>query len=272
MSSAYATPDPQVTIHGVKTELRRKGGGRPLLFLTALEGWIRDDRYFDLLAEHFDVLCPSLPGFNLSELPANVRRTDDLALFVLSLLDELDLKDALLVGSSFGGWVAAETAIRSTSRLSGLVLVDALGVKHGRPQDRDIADIYVMTQAEVAQRFYHDPAKNRRDVTALPDHVLTSIARSRETLAFFGWEPYMHNPSLKSWLDRIDVPALVLWGADDRFVATDYGRAYADAVPGSRFVIIPEAGHYPHIEQPDRFVAEILAFEKSLAQPVVRAA
>ncbi len=272
MSSAYAAPDPQVIIHGVKTDLRRKGAGRPLVFLTGLEGWIRDDRYFDLLAEHFDVLCPSLPGFNLSELPSSVRRTDDLALFALSLLDELELRDALLVGSSFGGWVAAEAAIRSTSRVSGLVLVDALGVKHRGRDERDIADIYVMTQAEVAQRFYHDAAKNRREVTTLPDHVLTSIARSRETLAFFGWEPYMHNPSLKSWLDRIDVPSLVVWGASDRFVTPDYGRAYADAIPGSRFVIIPEAGHYPHIEQPYRFVAEILAFEKDLAQPVVKAA
>jgi pimeloyl-ACP methyl ester carboxylesterase len=190
----------------------------------------------------------------------------------LSLLDELDLRNTLLVGSSFGGWVAAEAAIRSTDRLSGIVLVDALGVKHGHRQDRDIADIYVMTQAEVARRFYHDASKNRRDVTALPDHVLTSIARSREALAFFGWEPYMHNPSLKSWLDRIDVPALVLWGTDDQFVTSEYGRAYADAVPGSRFVTIPEAGHYPHIEQPDRFVAEILAFERTLARPAVRAA
>jgi pimeloyl-ACP methyl ester carboxylesterase len=257
--------DPQIVVAGMRLDMRRAGSGRPLLMLGGLESWIRDDDYFDALARRFDVIIPQHPGFGASERPAHVAGVADLALTYLSMLEELNLRDVLLVGASFGGWVAAEVAVRSTERLAGLVLVDALGVKHGGRTDRDIADIYAMSNADVAAHFYHDPARNRRDLTQMPEHVLTGIARSRETMALFGWKPYMHNPSLKPWLRRIDIPTLVLWGESDRMVRPDYGRAYAAAIPGARFVSIPEAGHYPHIEQPQRFVAEIEQFAAGLA-------
>src|SRR5258705_325668 len=61
-------------------------------------------------------------------------------------------------------------------------------------------------------------------------------------------------------LARIDAPTLVLWGDSDRIVSPDYGRAYADAIPGARFQSIPAAGHYPYLEQPEAFVAAVSAF------------
>jgi pimeloyl-ACP methyl ester carboxylesterase len=270
MSDPYV-PDPQVTVAGIKTDLRRAGKGRPLLFLGGLDSWIRDEDWSAPLAQRFDLLMPQHPGFGASELPKHMVTINDFALFYLSLLEELDLRDALLVGSSFGGWIAAELAVRSSERISGLVLANAFGVKHGGRYDRDIADFHAMSQAEVAAAFYHAPEKNRRDLTKMPDHVLTGIARSRETLAMVGWKPYMHNPSLKAWLHRIRKPTLVLWGESDRIVKPDYGRAYAASIPGARFVSIPEAGHYPHLEQPHRFVQEIERFAAGL-QPLGRVA
>jgi pimeloyl-ACP methyl ester carboxylesterase len=267
--SIYA-PDPQIAVAGVRIDMRRSGAGAPLLFLGGLETWIRDDRWFEPLAQRFDLLAPQHPGFAHSERPRHVASVGDLALFYLSLIEELELRDVLLVGASFGGWVAAELAVRSCERLAGLVLVDALGVKHGGRDDRDIADIYAMSQAEVARSFYHDPEANRRDLTKMPDHVLTGIARSRESMALYGWKPYMHNPSLKPWLSRIRTPTLVLWGESDGMVSVEYGRAYAAAIPGAEFAPIPAAGHYPHLEQPERFVAEIARF--AAAAPIRRAA
>lgn len=263
--------DPQIEVRGIKTDLRRKGKGAPLVFLQALEGWIRDEAYSDLLAKHYEVFLPQHPGFGLSDLPRHFRSVNDFALFYLDLLDQLNLKDVTLVGSSFGGWIAAEIAIRSTQRISSLVLVDALGIKVGGRDDRDIADIYAMTQADVAKAFYHDPDKNRRDVTKLPDHTLQSIARSRETMCFFGWQPYMHNPTLKHWLHRIQVPTLVVWGASDRVVTPDYGKAYAEAIPGAQFSLIEQAGHYPHLEQPEQFTRLVSAFRDRQVAPARKA-
>ena len=74
MGEPYA-PDPQITVDGIRIDLRRKGSGRPLLFLQGLEGWIRDDRYFDLLARDFDVLAPAHPGSGNPSFRASSRRS-----------------------------------------------------------------------------------------------------------------------------------------------------------------------------------------------------
>jgi pimeloyl-ACP methyl ester carboxylesterase len=70
----------------------------------------------------------------------------------------------------------------------------------------------------------------------------------------------MYNPRLRRWLSRIAVPTLVLWGASDRVVTPDYGRAYAASIPGARFELIERAGHYPEIEQPEVFAERVLNF------------
>ncbi len=92
---------------------------------------------------------------------------------------------------------------------------------------------------------------------------LLPIARSREALARYGWQPYMHDPKLKQRLHRIRVPTLVLWGEADRIVAPSYGQAYAAALPSARFELLARAGHFPHLEAPDRFAASVLAFRET---------
>jgi pimeloyl-ACP methyl ester carboxylesterase len=67
----------------------------------------------------------------------------------------------------------------------------------------------------------------------------------------------MHDPSLRRWLRRIDIPTLVIWGSHDGIVDTDYGRAFAAEIPDTEFVLVDEAGHYPHMERP-QLVADLL--------------
>ena len=70
----------------------------------------------------------------------------------------------------------------------------------------------------------------------------------------------MHNPRLKRWPHRIDSPTLLLWGAEDRIVTPAYGEGWREAIPGARIEIIPQAGHFPHLEQPEAFVERFRAF------------
>jgi pimeloyl-ACP methyl ester carboxylesterase len=70
----------------------------------------------------------------------------------------------------------------------------------------------------------------------------------------------MYNPKLPRWLSRIAVPTQVLWGASDRVVTPEYGRAYAGLIPGATFTLIEQAGHHPEIEQPAAFAAQVAAF------------
>ena len=70
----------------------------------------------------------------------------------------------------------------------------------------------------------------------------------------------MHNPKLTHRIHRISVPTLVIWGASDGLVKPDYGQAYAKLIKGAKFVAISEAGHSPHVEQPEAFLSQVLAF------------
>ncbi len=70
----------------------------------------------------------------------------------------------------------------------------------------------------------------------------------------------MHNPGLARWLHRIDMPTLVMWGAQDGIVTPDYGRAYAERIDGAVFETIADAGHYPQLEQAGVSASAIRAF------------
>lgn len=249
-----------MTVAGVDLEVEDRGKGRPLLFLHAGEGLGPERPWLDLLAARYRVIAPSHPGFGRSVLPDWIGTTDDLAYLYLDLVAKLGLKDAVLVGASFGGWLAAEMAIRSTAAFCKIVLAAPLGIKVGPREIRDIADMHSMTREAYVDLAWADPSKGQLDLTGYSDADLQALVRGREALTLFGWKPYMHNPRLKPWLHRIDKPTLLLWGNRDRIVTPAYGEAWVREIPGARIEVIPECGHYPAWEQPDAFAAKIAAF------------
>ena len=253
----------RLNVHGIAVDIVHRGEGRPLLFLHSDRGVEPEAPWLDCLARHWRVIAPTHPGFGHSDLPGWFSSMDDLALFYLDLAEALDLKEALLVGVSFGGWIAAEIAVRSRARFAGLVLADALGIKVGDRETRDIVDFQGVSLEVLDRLAWHDPAKAARDYAIMSEHDLIGLARSREAFALYGWRPYMHRPQLRHWLHRIAMPTLVLWGESDRIVTPAYGRSYADLIPGARFETIAEAGHYPHLEQPDAFARAVEAFAAS---------
>ena len=147
--------------------------------------------------------------------------------------------------------------MRNTAALSGLVLSAPLGIKLGGVLDRDIADMHSMSRSAFMKKAWADPARGEIDYTKLPDTELAGIARGRESLALFGWKPYMHNPRLRRWLHRIDVPTKLIWGDSDGIVSPAYGEGWCQEIPSATLEIVPNAGHYPHWEQPDAFAAAL---------------
>jgi pimeloyl-ACP methyl ester carboxylesterase len=247
-------------IAGVELEVVERGRGRPLLFLHAGEGLAPERPWLDLLAKRYRVIAPWHPGFGPSALPDWMATVDELAYLYLDLADRLELKDAVLVGASFGGWIAAEMLVRSTARFAKVVLVDPLGIKISDRDTRDIADMHGTPRAELLAMLWADPAKGAVDYTQLPETELAAIVRGRTALTLFGWKPYMHNPRLARWLHRIDRPTLLIWGAQDRIVTPTYGEGWRNAIPGAKLELIDRAGHYPHWEQPEAFVELLTAF------------
>lgn len=245
-------------IAGVELEIEERGKGRPLLFLHAGEGLGPERPWLELLARRHRVIAPVHPGFGNSALPDWFGSVDDLAYLYLDLAEKLHLEDAMLVGASFGGWVAAEMLVRSTARFTKVVLAAPLGIKVSDRDTRDIADMHSMSEADYRARAWADPAKGIVDTTKFVDAELRGLVRGREALCLFGWKPYMHNPRLKPWLHRIDRPVVLLWGAADRIVTPAYREGWLKALPHAKATTIANAGHYPHWEQPEQF-AEIVA-------------
>ena len=249
-----------ISIAGVNLEIEMRGTGRPLLFLHPGEGLQPSRPWLDLLARRYRVIAPSHPGWGNSALPNWCGTVDDLAYLYLDLVGALELRDGILVGACFGGWVAAEMMVRDTQRIACVVLADPLGIKVGGVLERDIADMHAISREEYLRLAWADPAKGEIDLAQLPENELAGIARGREAFATFGWKPYMHNPRLKRWLHRIDLPTLLLWGEQDGIVRPEYGEAWRGEIPGARLELIPDAGHFPHWEQPEEFVDHLSRF------------
>ncbi len=253
--------DDRLKVHGIEVALTRRGKGPTMLMLHGGGGPQPNAPFAGKLAESFDLLVPAHPGFGASPLPDAYDSVDDLAYLYLDLMDQLDLKDVVLMGFSLGGWLAMEIAVKNTSRLKKLILVDSVGCKFGGRTDRDIVDIFATPADQLATLMYHDPAK-APDPTKLSDEEALAAGRNREAMALYGWEPYLHNPKLKGRLHRINVPTLVIWGASDGLVKPAYGRSLAAAIPGAKFAPIEAAGHAPNMEQPDAFVKLVTEFAR----------
>ena len=247
-------------IAGASIEILRRGKGRPVLFLHPHIGMHGSGPFIERLARHVQVIAPSHPGFGHSELPRGMASVDDMSYFYLDLIEELDLRDLVVVGASFGGWIAAEIATKTTQRLSRLVLIGALGAKFGEREKSDIVDIFATPRSRWEELSFRDPAVWLRDYESLPEEELTAMARNREATALFAWNPYMYNPKLKARLHRIRIPTLFLWGAHDGFAPLAYGRSFCAAVPGAKFEEIADSGHFPHMEQPEAVARHAIEF------------
>jgi pimeloyl-ACP methyl ester carboxylesterase len=254
------TASDSLVVEGTRIDLIERGKGRPLLFLHAENGIEPAHAAIEELAKSVRVVAPTHPGFGRPDAPKGMHTVDDLSYFYLDLLDQLDLRDVTLVGVAFGAWIAAEIAVKSTARLSRLVMANAVGIKVGDRQTRDIADIFALTEPEYLEIVYCDPNVGRRDFKSLPPAEVVAAARAREATARFAWSPYFHNPRLKGRLHRIRIPTLFLWGTHDRMVGEAYGRAYCAMISGARFETMERAGHFPHQEQPQIFAEKVIRF------------
>jgi pimeloyl-ACP methyl ester carboxylesterase len=241
-----------VEVNGCKVNLRRGGTGEPLLFLHGASGAPVIMPFMEKLAQRFDVLVPEHPGYGLSDEPEWLDNIHDAAYFYLDLLKQLDLRNITLVGSSMGGWMAMEMAVRDTSRLKSLVLVSPAGIMAPGVQP---ADIFLMPPEELVRRLFHDQkiAEQRLAEPMTPEAIDISL-KNRHTTARLAWEPRLHDPHLPKWLHRIDVPVKIVWGREDRILPVGFVDEYKKLLPRARVHVLESVGHLPHAEKADQFV------------------
>jgi pimeloyl-ACP methyl ester carboxylesterase len=143
-----------------------------------------------------------------------------------------------------------------SSRVSSYVIVDAVGLEvPGHP----VVDFFSLTPAEIAQHRYYDPERYGIDPSTLPPEARQAMADNRATLALYGGRA-MTDPGLAPRLATITTPTLVIWGEADRIADPDYGRAYANAIPGAQYELMTKTGHMPQIETPQQLIDVVRAF------------
>ena len=233
-----------------------QGSGQPYLLLHGGAGPASMAGLASSLAQSGRAIVPTYPGFNGTLRPDRFSRVEDLVLALLQLLDELQLESTVLVGNSFGGWLAAEMALRQSPRIGSIVLLNAVGIDTGSPE-RQIVDPMGVPPQRLAGLAFHDPARYARP-PADADAAAT-MAANQAALRVYAGQPFMHDPSLHGRLAGLKVPACVMWGESDGIVDLAYGQRFAAAMPGAQFLPVAAAGHFPQIEQTAQVVAALHA-------------
>jgi pimeloyl-ACP methyl ester carboxylesterase len=252
------------SVGGLEIAVWEGGSGPDLLFLHPGTGLADHQPFLEQLGLTFHVVAPAHPGFEGSDNSKAFTALGDLAYHYLDVIDTLALDRPVIVGASLGAWLAAEIAARSTAACSRLILTGPLGAKFGGVQEREITDLFAYPIYEQDQFLFADPARAQRSYADADQQDLLTMARNFESFARLAWSPTLYNPKLRHRLARLRMPALVLRGQDDRVVSDAYCRRFAEALPDARYEMIESAGHYAHIEQPDRVCAAIAAFAAAI--------
>ena len=262
MTITKSANESTVTVRETPVQMFSGGSGPALLYIHGAGGNAGWQPYHEELARSRTVYAPSLPGFNGTPRAPWMSTIVDITHFAQDIAGTLGLDRYVLMGSSMGGWVAAEMAAMDDHRLQGLVLIDAAGIK---PQKAEIAEIFMVgADTRQKQRFYDTSQVANYDQYTkemTPDEANVDHS-NREMASRLCWRPYLHNPSLPYYLKKVTTPTLIIWGRQDAIIPLECGELYQQALPNATLKVIDDCGHSPQIEKPQEFqnlVTEFLA-------------
>lgn len=252
-----------VDVRGRRTQVLRKGEGPPVLYLHSATGETYWTGFDGVVADAgFEVIHPAHPGFEGSEGLADIEDIHDLAFHTLDLMDALGVGRTAIVGSSLGGWLAAELAVYAPERVERLVLVDSAGIA------APAVDMWAVRPPELAEVLFADQdhwlaqLMKAIDVTTSlpPPEILMPLLQAMEASARVGWNPHLHDPKLPGRLHRVRAPTLVIWGERDGFMPIEHGERFVELIAGARMETIADCGHLPVLECPEALARRTIGF------------
>jgi len=279
----------QLSIHGHDVGFRAGGDGPVLLLLHGMAGSSRTWRYvMPELAERFTVVAPDMLGHGRSAKPRGDYSLGAFASGIRDLLVALGHDRATIVGQSFGGGVAMQFAYQFPERCERMVLVSSGGLGEevntllrlltlpGADLVLPIACTDWMHNAGVAvanvfRRLGFPPGRQLSETW----ESYHSLADAETRVAFLQTLRAVidHNGQRISAHDKLylasEVPTLIVWGDHDPIIPVHQAHLTHDAIPRSRLEIFEGVGHYPHCEDPERFVRVLSQFIDDTAPAAV---
>ncbi len=237
---------------------RRSGHGMPLVlvhgYLGGPEQWSQQIAHF---SGQFDVIAPCLPGFGAEpDLPV-CDRIGAMADVILALLDQLEVKQFLLLGHSMGGMIAQEMAARAKDRIKGLILYGTgpLGRLPDRFEPIEVSKQRLEDEGVAATARRIGATWFRKGEAAAGFGLVAEIgSRARREAALAGLDAMAHWDG-QGALIGLTMPSLIVWGERDR----SYGWSQIDllwkTLPSTELAVMPGAAHAAHLEKPTLFHA-----------------
>ena len=270
----------EIELHGHRVTYRRAGKGPVLLLLHGITSssatW---DKVIGPLAKRFTVIAPDLLGHGLSAKPRGDYSLGAYASGVRDLLVALGIDSATIAGHSLGGGVAMQFAYQYPEKVDRMVLVGSGGLGRevhlvlrastlpgaglalpllGSKPVRDVVGGVSGALARIGLRASRDVVEIGRGIATL--------AQSDSRAAFLHTSRAIMEPGGQrvSAADRLylaeHLPTLLVWGERDSLIPVAHGRTAAELIPGSKLIVYPKAGHYPHRDEPTAFAKALIEF------------
>jgi pimeloyl-ACP methyl ester carboxylesterase len=254
-----------VTVSGYRMHYYAEGpaGGQPVVLVHGLGGRAEDWRNLApyLAKAGFRVYLPDLPGYGLSERPADFSYSvPDEAAVVVGFFDALGLKQVDLGGLSMGGAIVQHVTARHPERVRRLMIFDSIGLN--QLPAWNVRLFTPTTPAEVEQL----DALLMPDPPRVPGFVMRDILRVSKQNA------WVIHRALSTMLTRRDatdamlpqfrMPVLLVWGAEDRVVPVSQGEKMHSLVPQSQLEVFPGCGHLAPIQCTAQIGPKVVEFEK----------
>jgi len=277
-----------VEVEGLPIRYRTAGEGPPLVLLHGAGDNALDWQWvMPALAATHRVYAPDLPGSPESARPAADYSPAFFERFVAAFVDALGIGRATFVGNSLGGQIALRLALSEPARVNALVLVDSAGL--GRTVNPAFTSVNVFGLSEAAIPFWRTPVGAYQRAwgrTALlfahpPGSVPREWLAEQCRLALTPGYLEAHLVTLRAVVDpggqrevlldrlpHLKIPTLVVWGAQDRVFPRSQAREAVARLQEGSLALIPDCGHMPHVECPDRFLAVLGEFFRRTGAPL----
>src|SRR5713101_3307982 len=243
----------------------QQGRGDHLVFLHSAGGLPAFTPELEQLSKRFTVTAPLLPGFGSSGEEHLHEEVQKLVFWGWDLLDTLAIEQAILVGHSFGGMLAAEMAATEPRRVKKLVLVAPAGLFLA---EHPTLDFFATTPDKLVKAAFHDPQCEAAKALTMPPadpaaatEAIVARVRAMAAAGRFLWPN--GDRGLNERLYRIKAPTLLLWGESDRMIPPVYAGAFQRLLVGAasvRIQTIDAAGHLMFSEQPQASDNAIIEF------------
>jgi pimeloyl-ACP methyl ester carboxylesterase len=277
-----------VVAHGANLHVARIGRGRPLLLLHGWpEFWLTWEPVMTRLADCFDLIAPDLRGFGASDKPDGPFGPNEQTEDLVALIDALGVGPIGIVSHDVGATITQTLARRHPDRIAGLFFFNfmypGIGTRATAPShlqhvwhtwfnQSDLAPELLATSPEAVRRFitfllrrWAHRAEAFDDATIeafvanfqAPGNLAGGFAHYRAVAAQRRAEASENPPPPPP---PIPLPTCVRWAQCDPTLPAEWSDRLGETFPDLDYAPFPDAGHFPHREQPDRAAAEIAAF------------